>query len=109
MILGQPLISHQYKFAQPDDEYRNMCFHILGIDVMINESLEPFILEVNHTPSFATDTPLDYFIKFNLIKDTLILMNIGEESKKKLVEKTKCYQRERIITGKKLMESEEQR
>ena len=36
VILGQPLVSHQYKFAQPDDEYRNMCFHILGIDVMIN-------------------------------------------------------------------------
>jgi len=36
MVIGQPLISHQYKFAQPDDEYHNMCFHILGIDVMID-------------------------------------------------------------------------
>ena len=36
IILGQPLVSHQYKFAQPDDEYSNMCFHILGLDVMIN-------------------------------------------------------------------------
>ena len=77
VILGQPLVSHQYKFAQPDDEYRNMCFHILGIDVMINEFLNPVVLEVNHTPSFATDTPLDFSIKYNLIKDTLILMNIS--------------------------------
>lgn len=37
IILGQPLVSHQYKLAQPDDEYKNMCFHILGIDVMIND------------------------------------------------------------------------
>lgn len=36
IILGQPLVSHQYKFAQPDDEYRNMCFHILGVDIMID-------------------------------------------------------------------------
>jgi hypothetical protein len=33
-------------------------------------------------------------------------MNICEESKKKLVEKTKSYQRERIINGKKLIENE---
>ena len=82
IILGQPLVSHQYKFAQPDDEYRQMCFHILGIDIMIDECLNPVVLEVNHTPSFSTDTPLDYSIKFNLIKDTLNLMNINEETKK---------------------------
>ena len=75
-------MSHQYRFAQPDDEYRQMCFHILGIDIMIDEFLNPIVLEVNHTPSFATDTPLDYTIKFNLIKDTLNLMNINEETKK---------------------------
>ena len=78
VILGQPLVSHQYKFAQPDDASRNMCFHILGIDIMIDEFLNPLVLEVNHTPSFATDSPLDYFIKFNLIKDTLVLMNINK-------------------------------
>lgn len=36
IILGQPLVSHQYKFCQPDDDYRQMCFHILGVDVMID-------------------------------------------------------------------------
>ena len=81
IILGQPLVSHQYKFAQPDDEYKNMCFHLLGIDVMINEELDPVVIEVNHTPSFATDTPLDYRIKFNLIKDALLLLNINQETK----------------------------
>lgn len=85
VIMGQPLVSHQYKFSQPDDQYRNMCFHILGIDVMIDELLDPYVLEVNHTPSFATDTPLDYYVKFNLIKDTLILMNVNEDTKKKFV------------------------
>lgn len=109
VMIGQPLISHQYKFAQPDDECRNMCFHILGIDVMIDECLNPYVLEVNHTPSFATDTPLDYFVKFNLIKDTLVLMNINEKTKKELIRKTNNYQRERITNVKKLIETEEQK
>ena len=51
-----------------------MAFHILGLDVLINEYLEPVLLEVNHTPSFATETPLDSRIKFALVRDTLRLM-----------------------------------
>ena len=109
MILGQPLVSHQYKFSQPDDEYRQMCFHILGIDIMIDEMLNPVVIEINHTPSFATDTPLDYQIKFNLIKDTLVLLNINEETKKQLIAKTNNYQRERVTNGKRLIETEEQK
>lgn len=105
IVLGQPLVSHQYKFAQPDDEYRNMCFHILGIDVMINEMLQPVVIEVNHTPSFATDTPLDYRIKFNLIKDALVLLNLNEATKEKFLEKTNAYQRVRITKAKTLLEN----
>ena len=105
VILGQPLVSHQYKFAQPDDEYRQMCFHILGIDIMIDELLNPVIIEVNHTPSFATDTPLDYHIKYNLIKDTLVLLNINQETKKQLVNKTNSYNRERVTNAKRLIET----
>ncbi len=48
---------------------------------MLNSKGEPFVLEVNHTPSFTTDTPLDHKIKFSLIKDTLKLMNVNVKSK----------------------------
>jgi tubulin polyglutamylase TTLL6/13 len=56
---------------------------------MLNEKFEPILLEVNHTPSFTTDTPLDQHIKYKLIKDTLILMNINIETKKILLQKAK--------------------
>jgi tubulin polyglutamylase TTLL6/13 len=42
---------------------------------MIDNRDHCFLLEVNHTPSFTTDTPLDHIIKKNLIKDTLVMMN----------------------------------
>lgn len=60
-----------------------MAFHILGLDILINSHLEPILLEVNHTPSFATETPLDHRIKFNLIKDTLKLMRCDSTELKK--------------------------
>jgi len=54
-----------------------MCFEILGFDVMLDEKLKPWILEVNHSPSFSTDSPLDFKIKKNLIVDVLQLMNLS--------------------------------
>jgi tubulin polyglutamylase TTLL6/13 len=58
-----------------------MCFEVLGFDIIFDHKLNPIILEVNHTPSFATDTPLDSFIKKNVIRDTLRLMNVNLKSR----------------------------
>ena len=44
-------------------------------DILLDKKCKPWLLEVNHTPSFKTDTPLDVKIKGNLIKDTLKLVN----------------------------------
>jgi len=49
--------------------------------------MDPILLEVNHTPSFATDTPLDKNIKKNLIKETLLLLNVTTETKKAKIDK----------------------
>jgi tubulin polyglutamylase TTLL6/13 len=97
LILGHPLVAHQYRFCQPEDEQRNMCFHILGIDVMLDEECKPYVVEVNHTPSFVTDTPLDYHIKFSLIKDTLTLMNINPQSRAEAIECITKLQKERAL------------
>jgi tubulin polyglutamylase TTLL6/13 len=56
---------------------------------MIMDDLKPIVIEVNHTPSFETGTPLDYMIKKNLIKDTLKLMRISAKHKKTLFLKAK--------------------
>ena len=55
----QPSIAHVYKSCQPDDLGNQMCFEVLGFDVILDHKLRPLILEVNHTPSFTADTPLD--------------------------------------------------
>ena len=33
-----------------------MCFEILGFDIMVKNDLSPMLIEVNHAPSFATET-----------------------------------------------------
>jgi len=38
--------------------------------------MEPFLLEVNHSPSFHTPSEVDAFVKLPLLRDTLALLNI---------------------------------
>jgi len=65
-----------------------MCFEILGFDIFFDSSLKPWILEVNHSPSFATDSPLDFKIKKNLISDAIKLLNLSY-AKKQLYKRNK--------------------
>ncbi len=81
---GQPILAHNYKSCQPDNYHNNMCFEILGMDVILDSKLRPFLLEVNHTPSFTTDTPLDKSIKKSLVRDALLLMDVHPAHKTRI-------------------------
>ena len=59
-----------------------MCFQILGFDIILDKNCKPFLLEVNHAPSFATETPLDYEIKKKLFQDTFQLLGLSVERKR---------------------------
>jgi hypothetical protein len=47
------------------------CFEILGFDIMLDDALKPWIIEVNHSPSWTTDTEFDYELKKRVIADAL--------------------------------------
>jgi tubulin polyglutamylase TTLL5 len=55
---------------------RNNCFELLGYDILIDSELKPWLMEVNLSPSLATDSPLDVKIKSNLLVDTFNLVGI---------------------------------
>ena len=59
-----------------------MCFEILGFDILLDKHCKPYLLEVNHAPSFATDSPLDYDIKHGLFADTFRLLGLTVDKKK---------------------------
>lgn len=77
IITGYPTLSQSITNVHPDNFANDMCFEILGFDVMIDHKLNPYLLEINYTPSFTADTPLDRYIKKNLISDTMNLLNIN--------------------------------
>lgn len=83
LITVQPSLSHAYRTCRPHDVENSHCFEILGFDVMIDHKLRPWLLEVNHSPSFATESDLDYDLKLSLITDTINLLNLNPARKSK--------------------------
>ena len=67
--------------------YKHNSFEVFGFDVMVDSDCRPWILEANLSPSFATDSILDYVIKSNLLKDTVNLLFMKKNEKKKFVSK----------------------
>lgn len=97
---AQPILSHHYKSCQPDDFSNSMCFEILGFDVILDSNLTPYILEVNHTPSFTTDSPLDFSVKQTIILEALKLLNLDSNLRKDYKKKQKIEVLRRNLTGK---------
>ena len=53
---------------------RSRCFCIMGVDILVDVKLKPWLLEINHLPSFTTDSDLDFDIKKRLVEQTLDLL-----------------------------------
>jgi tubulin polyglutamylase TTLL6/13 len=75
IITVQPHLSHIYKSCQGKEP--DCCFELLGFDIMLDQKLKPWMLEVNHTPSFNSDTNTDHVVKDKLIKDCLEIIQLS--------------------------------
>jgi hypothetical protein len=62
---------------------RNSCFELFGFDILLDSNFKPYILEVNFSPSLSADSPLDYHIKSNLLVDTLNIIGLRRNPKKR--------------------------
>jgi hypothetical protein len=72
--------------------HRSNCFELYGFDVLIDETLKPWLLEVNVCPSLNTSSPLDLKIKTSLLSDIWNIVGIHPYDKKKLrLDKKKSF------------------
>ncbi|TKC50577.1 hypothetical protein EI555_011510, partial [Monodon monoceros] len=86
LISAHPIIKHNYHTCFRNHTLTSACFEILGFDILLDHKLKPWLLEVNHSPSFSTDSWLDKEVKDSLLYDTLVLINLRSCDKKKVLE-----------------------
>ncbi|XP_062702157.1 tubulin polyglutamylase TTLL5 [Aedes albopictus] len=68
----QPIVSACRMFVP----HIGNCFELYGFDILIDDTLKPWLLEINLSPSLGCDTPLDTKVKACLLTDLLTMVGI---------------------------------
>jgi hypothetical protein len=87
MMAVQPDLIHNYRMCQPSDRMFQICFEVLGFDVLIDEDAKPWLLEVNQAPSFNTDSELDHHVKKSVISDTFKILGLSKANRQKQIDR----------------------
>lgn len=85
VISALPVLKHNYNASFPRHDVIPACFEILGIDIMLDLGLKPWLLEVNHSPSFSTSEWVDKEVKSALIRDTFNLLGVHGVDRRKVL------------------------
>lgn len=69
-----PHLWQTYHATVVNEEGPSMAFQIIGVDVMFDHQLRPWLLETNNGPSFNMDQDIDRDIKLTLVEQALTMV-----------------------------------
>ncbi|KAK1117906.1 hypothetical protein K0M31_015577 [Melipona bicolor] len=99
ILAAYPILKHSYHTCFPTHDKTYACFELLGFDVLLDWKLRPYLLEVNHSPSFHTDAQIDKDIKEGLLTNTFEMLNLQQCDKRKIIEEDRKRVRDRLLQG----------
>jgi len=76
------LIPNHSDFSKTHPADASKCFAVYGFDVMLDQDLNAYVIEVNRSPSYSAASPLDKEIKQGVIKHAILLANPSMNKKK---------------------------
>ncbi|XP_025028167.1 probable tubulin polyglutamylase TTLL2 [Python bivittatus] len=62
----------------PSVPFTSNCFELFGFDILVDEKMKPWLLEVNHSPGLRLDCATDAIVKRKLLHDIVDLLNYKE-------------------------------
>lgn len=64
---------------------------------MVDDTLNPFIIEVNHVPSLNTDSPIDKKIKTAMLNSLIDILSLSLDRRNYFININKKKMKERIL------------
>jgi tubulin polyglutamylase TTLL9 len=55
------------------------CFELYGYDIMIDNNLKPWLIEVNASPSLSADTASDHALKVGMLEDMIDIVDVEKK------------------------------
>lgn len=68
------LIVHSLRAVQPVMASDRHCFECYGYDIIVDNTLKPWLVEVNASPSLTSTTVNDRILKYKLIDNILSIV-----------------------------------
>lgn len=72
----QNLIIRTLLAVQPVMINDKHCFELYGYDILIDQCLKPWLLEVNASPSLTASDKSDWMLKFGMLEDMLDIVDV---------------------------------
>ena len=106
MIGFAPFIHFEYNTAFGGKD-NGKCFQVIGVDVLIDQDLKPWLLEINNNPSLQIEhelevakagpiSPVDLLVKSMVVEDAILL---ARKKPEKLLELEKFNSYEKVFNG----------
>ncbi|GLI60422.1 hypothetical protein VaNZ11_002574 [Volvox africanus] len=77
----------------------SLCFELLGFDILFDTQLQPWLLEVNHSPSFTSDSRLDRAVKGGMLARAIQMLGQQPEARRTFLEAEARAQSERLYSS----------
>ena len=81
------------------DASQSRCFELLGFDIILDENVRPWLLEVNHSPSFNVDSPLDHRVKTGVLGDLLEALRLQPRDRRAWMAEERRRQKSRLYSA----------
>jgi hypothetical protein len=79
----QDIVLGAVEAVQPVMIHDKHCFELYGYDIIFDDNLKPWLLEVNASPSLTANTPDDYHLKCEMLSSVLNIVDMeGKRSSK---------------------------
>lgn len=101
MFLVEPHLLTAYRTCRPGSlaSSESVCFELLGFDLLIDENLKPWIIEVNRSPNFDVENQVEFDIKMKLLFDTFDLLRFRVDNRTKSSQIEQNESQQRLLTN----------